>query len=90
MRDILGTHQAAEMFDLFMEYEEGVTREAILVKQLDKLDMIFQADMYFPIERTRFLTVLDMRLRKGLIYRNFLTQRTASFPTQRLRRLMMR
>ena len=32
--------------NLFSEYEEGVTKEARIVKDLDKLDMLLQADSY--------------------------------------------
>jgi putative hydrolase of HD superfamily len=31
---------------LWKEYEEGKTSEALFVKQLDKLEMIFQASEY--------------------------------------------
>lgn len=48
LRDIVGTDQAKEMYDLFMEYEAGTTKEAKLVKQLDKLDMILQANESDP------------------------------------------
>eukprot|EP01080_Neovahlkampfia_damariscottae_P002631 gene2631-3828_t len=35
-----------EIFDLWMEYEENKTNEAIIVKDIDKFDMILQADEY--------------------------------------------
>lgn len=35
-----------EMFSLWKEYEEGKTPEAILVKDIDKFDMVLQADHY--------------------------------------------
>mmetsp|Transcript_2837 Transcript_2837/g.3965 ORF Transcript_2837/g.3965 Transcript_2837/m.3965 type:complete len:197 (-) Transcript_2837:22-612(-) len=34
------------IFDLWMEYEKGETLEAIFVKDLDKFEMILQADEY--------------------------------------------
>ena len=35
-----------EMIDLWNEYEEGTTPEAILVKDIDRLEMIIQAVEY--------------------------------------------
>jgi len=35
-----------EIFDLWCEYEDGVTAEGKVVKQLDKLEMILQASEY--------------------------------------------
>lgn len=46
LRDTVGTEQAKEMYDLFMEYEAAETKEAKLVKDLDKLDMLVQAQQY--------------------------------------------
>ena len=37
---------APEWVDLFEEYEQGQTPEAKFVKQLDKLDMALQAEIY--------------------------------------------
>lgn len=45
--DVLkGTHMAREMFALWEEYEEAESASAQLVKQIDKLEMIIQADEY--------------------------------------------
>ncbi|XP_045131619.1 5'-deoxynucleotidase HDDC2-like isoform X1 [Portunus trituberculatus] len=45
-RSLLGQKAGTEMYDLFMEYEEQKTKEAKLVKDLDKFDMILQAFEY--------------------------------------------
>ena len=37
---------AKEAFDLWLEYELGVTEESKIAKQLDKLEMIIQANEY--------------------------------------------
>ena len=43
----LGNHEARkEIFDLWQEYESGTTPEALIVKDLDKLEMLFQAFEY--------------------------------------------
>ncbi len=41
-------HEAigAELLDLWMEYEEGTSLEATLARQLDKFEMIVQANEY--------------------------------------------
>lgn len=46
LRDILGTEIADEMYALFREYEDHQTKESILVHQMDKLDMVMQANEY--------------------------------------------
>lgn len=43
---LVGEKAGNEMFNLFMEYEEQKTPEAILVKDLDKFDMVLQAFEY--------------------------------------------
>ncbi|KAK7084706.1 HD domain-containing protein 2 [Halocaridina rubra] len=43
---LVGEKAGNEMFNLFMEYEEQKTPEAVLVKDLDKFDMILQAFEY--------------------------------------------
>jgi 5'-deoxynucleotidase YfbR-like HD superfamily hydrolase len=35
-----------EILSLWLEYEEGITKEAILAHQLDKFEMITQAGIY--------------------------------------------
>lgn len=45
--DILcGNEMGHELFQLWVEYEDGKTKEAQFVKQLDKLEMLVQADEY--------------------------------------------
>eukprot|EP01130_Rhizamoeba_saxonica_P018335 TRINITY_DN9129_c0_g1_i1.p1 TRINITY_DN9129_c0_g1~~TRINITY_DN9129_c0_g1_i1.p1 ORF type:complete len:186 (+),score=39.38 TRINITY_DN9129_c0_g1_i1:77-634(+) len=49
MNEIKSTLNSAigeELFDLWMEYETGESPEAKIVKQIDKLEMILQADQY--------------------------------------------
>lgn len=50
LKAILGDLDAPEVtkeiFDLWMEYEEGTTKEAQLARELDKFEMIVQADEY--------------------------------------------
>eukprot|EP01084_Bolivina_argentea_P267097 453298_1 len=41
-----GTNVGKEMYNLWIEFEEGKTTEAKIVKDLDKLDMIIQANEY--------------------------------------------
>ncbi|ROT71185.1 hypothetical protein C7M84_010517 [Penaeus vannamei] len=43
---LVGEKAGNEMFNLFLEYEEQKTNEAIFVKDLDKFDMILQAFEY--------------------------------------------
>lgn len=45
-RSLVGQKAGPEMYNLFMEYEEQKTKEAKLVKDLDKFDMILQAFEY--------------------------------------------
>ncbi|XP_063868269.1 5'-deoxynucleotidase HDDC2-like isoform X1 [Scylla paramamosain] len=45
-RSLVGQKAGTEMYDLFMEYEEQKTKEAKVVKDLDKFDMILQAFEY--------------------------------------------
>lgn len=45
--DVLrGNEMGRDLFQLWTEYEEGETKEAQFVKQLDKLEMLVQADEY--------------------------------------------
>lgn len=48
IRDVVleGSPVADEVFALWNEYEDGKTEAAIFVKQIDKLEMILQADDY--------------------------------------------
>jgi len=46
VKETLGGFMGDEFFNLWNEYEEGSTAEARIVKQLDKLEMIVQADEY--------------------------------------------
>jgi 5'-deoxynucleotidase YfbR-like HD superfamily hydrolase len=55
LRDIIGTEQSNEMYELFMEYEKAETKEAKLVKDLDKLDMLIQAFEYLFFTNLSFL-----------------------------------
>ncbi|XP_066956744.1 5'-deoxynucleotidase HDDC2 [Macrobrachium rosenbergii] len=43
---LVGEKAGNEMFNLFLEYEDQKTPEAVLVKDLDKFDMILQAFEY--------------------------------------------
>lgn len=45
-----------QVFELWLEYEEGTSSEALFVKELDKLEMIIQADEY---ERQQHKTLDD-------------------------------
>lgn len=50
-RVLLGdTPQAREIYDLWQEYEDASTPEALLVKDLDKFEMIVQAAEYEKCE----------------------------------------
>jgi len=47
IREILsGNPVGQELYDLFIEYEEGLTAESIFVKDIDKFEMLVQADEY--------------------------------------------
>lgn len=46
IRDELGDEAGQELFELWHEYEQGKTPEAVVVKQFDKLEMLIQADEY--------------------------------------------
>lgn len=56
---------ANEMADLWMEYEHQTTKEAILIKQIDKLEMVIQAFMYEksqPIDLSEFYNGIASKL----------------------------
>jgi putative hydrolase of HD superfamily len=56
---------APEWVGLFEEYEQGKTPEAKFVKQLDKLDMALQAEIYqskFDIPLTEFIESARLRI----------------------------
>jgi putative hydrolase of HD superfamily len=47
IRDLLkGNPLGQELYDLFIEYEEGQTVESRFVKDIDKFEMLVQADEY--------------------------------------------
>ena len=59
------TEMAPEWVALFEEYEQGKTPEAKFVKQLDKLDMALQAEIYqskFDIPLTEFIESARLRI----------------------------
>ena len=59
------TEIAPEWVGLFEEYEQGKTPEAKFVKQLDKLDMALQAEIYqskFDIPLTEFIESARLRI----------------------------
>jgi putative hydrolase of HD superfamily len=45
-KDIGHVEIAAELVELWLEYEDGTTADALVAKQLDKFEMIVQADEY--------------------------------------------
>lgn len=51
--DIGNEEIASEIMELWLEYEEGSTQDAIVAKQLDKFEMIVQADEYEKEQKTR-------------------------------------
>ena len=59
------TEIAPEWVGLFEEYEQGKTPEAKFVKQLDKLDMALQAEIYqskFDIPLSEFIESARLRI----------------------------
>ena len=59
------TEMAPEWVALFEEYEQGKTPEAKFVKQLDKLDMALQAEIYqskFGISLDEFIESARLRI----------------------------
>ena len=59
------TKMAPEWVGLFEEYEQGKTPEAKFVKQLDKLDMALQAEIYqseFEIPLNEFIKSARLRI----------------------------
>ena len=59
------TKMAPEWVGLFEEYEQGKTPEAKFVKQLDKLDMALQAEIYqseFDIPLNEFIESARLRI----------------------------
>jgi putative hydrolase of HD superfamily len=59
------TQMAPEWVGLFEEYEQGKTPEAKFVKQLDKLDMALQAEIYqseFEIPLNEFIESARLRI----------------------------
>eukprot|EP01033_Poteriospumella_lacustris_P001582 gene1582-1147_t len=46
LADLDAPEVTKEIFDLWMEYEEGTSKEAKLARELDKFEMIVQADEY--------------------------------------------
>ena len=59
-QDMLGreTTAAAEVEQLWSEYEEGTTAEAQLVKDFDKLEMIVQVRACMRVDRGWLLAVV--------------------------------
>lgn len=43
---LAGSGLGRELYDLWLEYDQGETEDARLVKEIDKLEMIIQADEY--------------------------------------------
>lgn len=43
---MLGSKLGHELYDLWLEYDQGKTEDALLVKEIDKMEMIVQADEY--------------------------------------------
>ena len=74
IKQIFGLVDKKELVDLFEEMEEGKTKEAKLVQQLDKLEMVLQAHQYEKKYRinlnefyqTGFFKIKDKELRKIL------------------------
>lgn len=46
VEDLGNTYMASEIRELWLEYEEGTSLEADLARQLDKFEMIVQANEY--------------------------------------------
>lgn len=46
LADLDAPEVTKEIYDLWMEYEEGTSKEAQLARELDKFEMIVQADEY--------------------------------------------
>lgn len=46
LRDTLGGTAGVELYQLWREYEDAVTAEARVMKEIDKFEMILQADEY--------------------------------------------
>ena len=69
------TEMAPEWVGLFEEYEQGQTPEAKFVKQLDKLDMALQAEIYqaeFGIPLEEFIESARLRIDDEVL-KNLLT-----------------
>ena len=69
------TEMAPEWVGLFEEYEQGQTPEAKFVKQLDKLDMSLQAEIYqaeFGISLEEFIESARLRIDNEVL-KNLLT-----------------
>ncbi len=69
------TEMAPEWVGLFEEYEQGQTPEAKFVKQLDKLDMSLQAEIYqaeFGISLEEFIESARLRIDDEVL-KNLLT-----------------
>ena len=69
------TEMAPEWVGLFEEYEQGQTPEAKFVKQLDKLDMALQAEIYqaeFGISLEEFIESARLRIDDEVL-KNLLT-----------------
>ena len=69
------TEMAPEWVGLFEEYEQGQTPEAKFVKQLDKLDMALQAEIYqaeFGISLEEFVESARLRIDDEVL-KNLLT-----------------
>ena len=53
MGDLENPTIAEDILSLWMEYEEGSSGEAVVARQLDKFEMIVQADEYERSHSTR-------------------------------------
>ncbi|CAG8457223.1 4532_t:CDS:2 [Ambispora gerdemannii] len=71
--DLLGnTPQSKEIFELWQEYENAKTAEALFVKDLDKFEMILQASEYEQSDQkdlTEFFESASNKIRHPLVKR---------------------
>lgn len=87
LKDLLGGGDiATEIADLWLEYEHQSSKEAILIKQIDKLEMVIQAYMYEksqPIDLSEFYNGIASKLSDPTLiswFNELATRRLQSLP----------
>ncbi|CDF77573.1 unnamed protein product [Chondrus crispus] len=73
-----------ELYDLWLEYDQGKTEDARLVKELDKMEMIVQADEYETVQGKDLEEFFEST--RGVFHSNVMQDIDRALRSQRIRR----